>query len=659
VKDNLSIQGSTALVDFSHMLTVAFKVLSADAKRSAAQVGVDTTNMVIGQLNAIRSASDHVVVCLDSPPYWRKKLYPEYKGKRAEREPEFAAILNSALERIEKDGYQIARAKECEADDVIATLACIYSEQYGCSDVRIVGADKDALQCVSDSVRLFVPKERGEFDIRGPDWLLKEFAVAPKDFALLLAIMGDTSDNIPGIKGLGKGHGAKLIELYKNPAGMAVGLTAAVNDARLNGKELSAVWKRFAAGMAELPKWWKLTTLDTNCVLDKHPLKYLEKLPMQPLVENEISDADDSGFGPEDFGGSDEPDWERIERETAERERAELAKALPVDKVEHIASRHPTVPRESIQEMVDAQARRAEPRIGKDPNADKVLREAASELERMKNDARARIASGETDPVTGKVKGFSRLDERDKLDRHGQPRPDPTVMDAPVPKASTTVQAAPSQPVTSSSPVDSPAAASAPTSSNGAASQVVPNTQGPQTEKLAVVPFAAPSWELATQPRSPSEMAIVAARFYNSRFYGAHGNADGTFAVIALGRELGLGAAASVEGFHIVNQRPFAKAVMLKALAERDPNCEWLMVTSADDKQCTIETKHRKIDKVLSYTYTIQRAEQAGYLSGKNRENWITKTQEMLESRATSKAVRRWYPGATFGMHSVEESGDD
>jgi hypothetical protein len=193
---------------------------------------------------------------------------------------------------------------------------------------------------------------------------------------------------------------------------------------------------------------------------------------------------------------------------------------------------------------------------------------------------------------------------------------------------------------------------------------VVPKTQGPQVgERLAVVPVPAPSWALGTQPRSPTEMAQCAARFFNSRFYSAaHGNENGTFAVIALGRELGLGMAASVEGFHIITSggvaRPFPKANMLKALAEKDPNCEWIMITSADDKHATIKTMHRKVGP-LEYTYTIERAEKAGYLNGPNKHNWQTKTQEMLEARATSKSVRRWYPGATFGMHSQEEALDD
>jgi 5'-3' exonuclease len=136
------IPESIALVDFFHMLTVNFKAYAAaptdDARPNAA--GFRT----LEQLAAVRTSCGHVVVCMDSPPYWRKKLYPDYKGKRAEREPEWKAVVDWTLERVRLGGYNIAQATGEEADDVAATLARVYSQEYGCTDVRIVGADCSA-----------------------------------------------------------------------------------------------------------------------------------------------------------------------------------------------------------------------------------------------------------------------------------------------------------------------------------------------------------------------------------------------------------------------------------------------------------------------------------------------------------------------------------
>jgi hypothetical protein len=166
---------------------------------------------------------------------------------------------------------------------------------------------------------------------------------------------------------------------------------------------------------------------------------------------------------------------------------------------------------------------------------------------------------------------------------------------------------------------------------------------------------APPSWALALQPATANEALQIAKVLFNSRHYSQYGSERGVYSVIMLGRELGVGLAAALQGFHIVNDKPFASAHLLRSLAERDPNCEWIMCTHADDKSATWVTKHRKIPEPMSYTYTRERAEQAGMFTGKNAHNWKTKTQEMLEKTSGAKGVRRWYPGATMGLHIPEE----
>lgn len=166
---------------------------------------------------------------------------------------------------------------------------------------------------------------------------------------------------------------------------------------------------------------------------------------------------------------------------------------------------------------------------------------------------------------------------------------------------------------------------------------------------------APPSWALALQPATANEALHIAKVLFNSRHYSQYGSERGVYSVIMLGRELGVGLAAALQGFHIVNDKPFPSAHLLRSLAERDPNCEWIMCTHADDKSATWVTKHRKIPEPMSYTYTRERAEQAGMFTGKNAHNWKTKTQEMLEKTSGAKGVRRWYPGATMGLHIPEE----
>src|SRR5690606_6945863 len=267
------------LVDFSHMLTVNFKARANDAGPNEAGQATLT------QLAGVREMCEHVVVCLDHGPYWRRLKYDQYKRGR-EREPEYEHVYKWTVERVEKDGYRIASAKSQEADDVIATLAHAYAGADKCRDVRIIGADKDALQCVNEYVRCFWPKGRGEYEMRDAQWILEKYEVTPDKVALLLAIMGDTSDNIPGIKGIGVKTAAKLINTFRDPAGMAVALTSAMVASQQPGaKPLAATWRNYADGMARLPLWLELTTLARDAQVDAADL--LRPGTVAPLVQED------------------------------------------------------------------------------------------------------------------------------------------------------------------------------------------------------------------------------------------------------------------------------------------------------------------------------------------------------------------------------------
>lgn len=692
----MNIPKSIGLVDFSHMLVVNYKSMGKS------QGPNDAENQTMVQLAEVRKSVDHVIMALDSKPYKRSEIYPEYKAQR-EREPELVQMWKRCVERLTLDGYQTARAPGAEADDVICTLAREYADE-GCTDIRIYGTDKDCLACVrGTTVRCFSYQGNGLWEIRDEAWVIGKWEVAPKDMALLLAITGDASDNIPGIAGLGQKTAAKLINAYRNPTGIAVALMAAQEAAKITGK-LPAFWSRYASGMASLPRWIKLTTLDDRAPLELHPLKYLERLPVQKLVDDgEMSDADDSGFGPEDFPG-DEYAANGPTAAELEEERRVMAASLPVDPPRKAGTKgtpeggltreewdEVDPPKPWVAPAPPPAPEQIKPRIGKDPSADKVMADALLERQRLAaantnapktpervTETAARIATGnaaETQRTAALLASSGRGGPADKerafkpnatlsdggkalhegkgpiedlYDRYGQLRPDPTVMDPPRPK------------VADGSPVESNGGAAIPPP---APAEVVPPTRGPKkldeidSAELAVRP-APPSWALALQPATAREALQIAATFFNSRHYSQYGSEKGVFSAIMLGRELGLGAVASLQGLHIINSRPFLSANLMRALAERHEDCEWIMVVSADSEKAVAKTKHRKAGE-LEYVYTRERAEQAGYFTGGNKQNWIQKTQEMLEARCISKAVRRWYPSSVLGMHAVEEANDD
>lgn len=654
----MSIPEIIGLVDFSHGLTVQFKARANDSGPN------DCGQSFLNQLDGFRKmCGGKVVLCLDKGPYWRKEVFPGYKAGR-EREAEYGPIYAWTLQRAAAYGYQVASAQGEEGDDVIATLALAY-QQEGCRDVRIFGADKDTYACLNESVRMFVPKAGGDFEIRDHEWVKKKGfnvdwqgeqleGIWPKDVALALAIMGDTSDKIPGVKGIGVKGAAKLINNYKDLAGMANACAGAIEAAKMTDKPPAAFWKNYAAGLAELPKWLKLTTLNENAELDKHPLKYLEDLPGVNLVDDDLeraaiaSELDEVEF-------EDAPTAEELaaERAAMEQERTAMAAALPVgpavDLIAEVAKMGPA------PTAAEAIARdRAKPIIGADPNAAAELERAARERQvaRM-NTTPAGKAPTETE-IDATQETIRKGNEAERArNRHGVVMPDPTVMDpkgAPAP-ANGTVTA-------------TPAASAGAVPASASVAEVVPRTQGPARKPLEIEETAlalrpeAPSWALATQPASAKEMLQIATTLYNSKYFTAFGSEKGNFAIISYGRELGLGYMQALMSFYDVNGRPFMGAHAMRGLVLASPLCEYLICTESTAESSTWVTRRRgwPTGREVSYTYTYAEAVESGITEGANRHNWKTKKRSMTDKTCSTRLLRQVYADLIGGLHAQEEA---
>lgn len=269
---------SIALVDVSYLFAKSWHGMGRDAHPGeAAQATLDA-------IAAVRESVEHTILCLDAPPYWRKELYPQYKAQRERPSDEEIAQKQWLLERIEKDGYSIARVKGFEADDLCATLAKHYGEW--CRDVRIVSADKDCAQCVSTYIRMFVPAvgSRPE-EVRGMKEVKEKFGVWPWHIPIYLALCGDKSDNIPGVPKVGGVTAAKMIAECCETADVITGLGNGIGKHAALGDKCPAVWRNLASVYQHLPLWLKLTTLRTDVPIDHEAL--LVRREVKPLVVDE------------------------------------------------------------------------------------------------------------------------------------------------------------------------------------------------------------------------------------------------------------------------------------------------------------------------------------------------------------------------------------
>jgi DNA polymerase I len=157
-----------------------------------------------------RDKPEGLAVCFDTPgPTFRHKAYDQYKATRKEIDGDLITQLGQARPLAESLGFKCIEKPGFEADDVMATMAR-KAVKHGWEAVLVTG-DKDALQLVSPGIRVFNVSKDMWMD---PAQVEEKFGIPPESVRDYLAIVGDTSDNVPGLKGVGPVGAVKLIKAY-------------------------------------------------------------------------------------------------------------------------------------------------------------------------------------------------------------------------------------------------------------------------------------------------------------------------------------------------------------------------------------------------------------------------------------------------------------
>ncbi len=174
------------------------------------------TGLLTGFVNLVDSlhrdhSTDYLVFALDSKgPTFRNEIYPAYKANREAPPEDLTKQLPVAIKWIEKMGFSNLSKEGFEADDIITTVTKFAREQN--LKVTIVSHDKDLYQLIDDKqVVMYDAVNRKEVD---EEACVAKFGVRPEDFVDFQALVGDSSDNVPGVKGIGVKGAAKLINKY-------------------------------------------------------------------------------------------------------------------------------------------------------------------------------------------------------------------------------------------------------------------------------------------------------------------------------------------------------------------------------------------------------------------------------------------------------------
>jgi len=179
------------------------------------------TNAVYGFLNIFfrfcdEETPDYITVAFDLPqPTFRHERYGAYKGTRKGMPDELRSQVPILKGLLEKMQIHVAECPGYEADDILGTLTAKAQEQ----DITpvIISGDRDLLQLASDVVRIRLPKTKaGKTEVEDyfADDVLAKYGVTPKAFIDVKALMGDASDNVPGVPGIGEVTATKIIAAH-------------------------------------------------------------------------------------------------------------------------------------------------------------------------------------------------------------------------------------------------------------------------------------------------------------------------------------------------------------------------------------------------------------------------------------------------------------
>jgi len=295
-------RGRLILIDAHSLIYRAFFALppmsTSDGRVTNAVYGFTSMLAIV-----LASRPEYAIAAFDlGKPTFRSQEYEEYKAGRRAMPDDLRPQIEMVREVLESFSIPIYGVEGFEADDVIGTLARI-AEERGHS-VTIVSGDLDCLQLVTESVDALVPR-RGITDtfVYGPDQVRQRYGFEPPQLVDFKALRGDTSDNIPGVPGVGDKTAAKLVQDYVSvealldhlgelPEGrLKTSLTANADKVRL-GKRMVTIVKEVPVELElERARWTRYDYDRARRVFDHLEFRQLlsrfpppDQVPIQPSL---------------------------------------------------------------------------------------------------------------------------------------------------------------------------------------------------------------------------------------------------------------------------------------------------------------------------------------------------------------------------------------
>ena len=250
------------------------------------------TNAVYGMITMLKKQldaidPDHCVIAFDiKAPTFRHNMYDGYKANRKGMPDELAMQLPYAHECVEAMGFRVIEKEGFEADDILGTVSKFAGDDC---EVFIFTGDRDSLQLIDENVKVLLA---GNVDTIVYDnaKFEEKYGVRVDQFVDVKALMGDSSDNIPGVAGIGEKTAVKLIhdfgdldKLYEGFAGSS--LTAGVKNKLESGRENAFLSRTLAKINCEVDLGISLDDIATDGIDKKAMLELCKRLEFSALIK--------------------------------------------------------------------------------------------------------------------------------------------------------------------------------------------------------------------------------------------------------------------------------------------------------------------------------------------------------------------------------------
>ena len=251
------------------------------------------THAVYGMINIISKhveslSPDYCVVAFDlKAPTFRHKMYDGYKANRKGMPEELAVQLPYAKRCMEHLGFSVITCEGYEADDILGTMG----KRAAVEGVHayVLTGDRDSLQLIDDSVSVLLVKTKETVEYT-PKLFLETYGISPDVFVDVKALMGDSSDNIPGVAGIGEKTAFKLIgdfgsmdKLYEEYEGSS--LSAGVKQKLAAGKDMAYLSRTLATIDTNAPVPQTLAQCEYNGVHAQELYELFAELEFTALIK--------------------------------------------------------------------------------------------------------------------------------------------------------------------------------------------------------------------------------------------------------------------------------------------------------------------------------------------------------------------------------------